>query len=270
MPKFYKTGIRNTSPRQRRRRDSSQRNHMIWASDSATFSPSDLDTLALWLKADVGITKDGSDRVSAWASQTGSYSLSQSTGSKQPLYVASQINSLPIIRFLTNDHLKKTSSVFNGDASLPMTVAVVLKIAAAAAAGTDTQYAFSVGGAETQGENALAWTGKGDDALATFKLASSKLDPTSVAGSDVAVNTAKLLIYEIHSNGECDLYINRERVATTTVAADGTLSSIARIGGFGTGAPDMDLGELCVWQGVIPGPRREDFFKYFSDRWGVS
>jgi len=272
MPSFYKMGVQGpSSPKQgrSRRRDASVRNHMIWASDVASFSPDDLDSLALWLKADAGITKDGSNRVSAWASQVGSYSVTQGTGSKQPLYVASQINSLPIIRFLTNDFMQKTSSVFNGDASLPMTVAVVLKIAAAAAAGTDTQHAFGIGGAETQGENALVWTGKADDALATFKLSSTKLDPTSVSDGDIAVATTKLLMYEIHANGECNLWVDRDLVKTSTVATDGTLSSIARVGGWGTKAPDMDLAEMCVWQGIIPGAQKQNFFTYINDRWGI-
>lgn len=46
----------------------------------------------LWLRADMGITKDGSDRVSAWADQSGGglfASVLQATGANQPLYVAS-------------------------------------------------------------------------------------------------------------------------------------------------------------------------------------
>ena len=240
------------------------------AADVRVFTPNSLDSLVLWLKADAGITKS-ENRVSAWADQSSaSTDMTQGTASKQPLYVASQINSLPIIRFLTNDFMQKTSSVFNGDASLPMTVAVVLKIAAAAAAGTDTQHAFGIGGAETQGENALVWTGKADDALATFKLSSTKLDPTSVSDGDIAVATTKLLMYEISADGMCNLWVDRDKViSNTAIATDGTLSSIARVGGWGTKAPDMDLGELCVWQGVIKSDDKQNFFSYINSRWGI-
>jgi len=271
MPKFKKFGVssQHRPSFRRKTRDKSRDLHVTYASDVRVFSPDDLDSLVLWLKADAGITKS-ENRVSAWTDQSSADTdMVQGTASKQPLYVASQINSLPIIRFLTNDYLQKTSSVFNGDASLPMTVAVVLKIAAAAAAGTDTQHAFGIGGAETQGENALVWTGKGDDALATFKLSSTKLDPTSVSDGDIAVNTSKLLMYEIHANGECNLWVNRERVKTSTVATDGTLSSIARVGGWGTKAPDMDLAEMCVWQGVIAPADKQNFFTYIHNKWGI-
>ena len=267
MPKFRKMGIgSNSSSRRRRSKGITRRNHVTWISDVATFVPSDLDTLSLWLKADAGITKGEDDRVSDWASQVGSYSVVQTRGSNQPLYVASQINSLPVIRFLTDDILEKTSSVFSGDSSVPMTVAAVLKIKAAAAAGTDTQYAFSTG----SGENALAWTGKGDSSLATFKLASTKLDPTSVTGPDVAVDTTKFLMWEVFPDGTGSLWVDKVKVTTAdSLVADGTLHATATIGGGGSLAPDMDLGELCVWQGNIEGPTIQNFFNYIKSRWGV-
>jgi hypothetical protein len=268
MFKFKKFGVRSTSHRHRKKNKSRDRALHIEEAHSAVFSPDNLDSLVLWLKADAGVTKT-ENRVSAWASQTGSYSVEQATGSKQPLYVASQINSLPIIRFLTNDFMVKTSSLFDGDSPLTMTMAAVLKIKAAAAASDDTQYAISLGGAETQGVNSLTWTGKADDALATFKLNSSNLSPTSVVGDDVAVDTAKLLMWEVFSNGECRLWINDVAVKNTTVAADGTLGSVLRIGGFGAGSPDMDLAELIVWQGTLASHQRENFFNYINTRWGI-
>jgi hypothetical protein len=270
MPRFKKFGIssQHRPSFRRRTRDKVQTLHVTYASDVRVFSPDDLDSLVFWLKADAGVTKT-ENRLSAWASQTGSYSVEQATGSKQPLYVASQINSLPIIRFLTNDFMVKTSSLFDGDSPLTMTMAAVLKIKAAAAASDDTQYAISLGGAETQGVNSLTWTGKADDALATFKLNSSKLSPTSVVGEDVAVDTAKLLMWEVYANGECNLWVDRDLVTSTTVAADGTLGGVLRVGGFGAGAPDMDLGELCVWQGTIPRPDKQNFFSYIKTRWGI-
>lgn len=51
-----------------------------------------------WM-ADTGVTKDGGDLVSSWISQDpNSHDAAQGTGSKQPLYVASQINGYPVIR----------------------------------------------------------------------------------------------------------------------------------------------------------------------------
>ncbi len=55
--------------------------------------------MVLWLKADDGVTADGSNNVSAWADQTGNYTVTQGTGGSQPTYVASDINGKPALRF---------------------------------------------------------------------------------------------------------------------------------------------------------------------------
>ena len=55
--------------------------------------PTQLSGCVLWLRADMGITKDGSDRVSAWADQSGNgNNLAQGTGANQPLFVAADSN----------------------------------------------------------------------------------------------------------------------------------------------------------------------------------
>ena len=57
-------------------------------------------TLLGWWKADAGVTKDGSDKVSQWADQSGNgYDFTQATGARQPTWEASVQNGLPGIRF---------------------------------------------------------------------------------------------------------------------------------------------------------------------------
>ncbi len=64
------------------------------------FSPADLPNLALWLKADAGITKDGSNYVSAWADQSGNgNNATQGSGLAQPLWVDGVLNNKPVLRF---------------------------------------------------------------------------------------------------------------------------------------------------------------------------
>lgn len=70
------------------------------------FSPLDVDSCVLWLKADAGVTLNGST-VSAWADQSGNGNDAvQATAANQPLYVANQLNGEPVIRFDgSNDYL---------------------------------------------------------------------------------------------------------------------------------------------------------------------
>lgn len=69
------------------------------------FVPTDIANLALWVRADLGVTKDGSDLVATWADQSGNgRDLTEATN--KPLWVASLISGQPAIRFDgTNDKL---------------------------------------------------------------------------------------------------------------------------------------------------------------------
>ena len=63
------------------------------------FSPTDISGLKLWLKADAGVTYDGSNRVSAWADQSGQGNNASASGDERPVYSASGLNSKPTISF---------------------------------------------------------------------------------------------------------------------------------------------------------------------------
>jgi hypothetical protein len=69
-------------------------------------------TPTLWLKADAGITKDGSNNITRWASQdTNAYNFDP-PGTKYPLWVGSAYGSLPAVRFSgTAQQLFSTASV---------------------------------------------------------------------------------------------------------------------------------------------------------------
>jgi len=67
---------------------------------SAPWLPTDIAGCVLWLRSDLGITKDGSDRVSQWADQSGQNNhASQATEAKQPVWTADQYQGLPGLYF---------------------------------------------------------------------------------------------------------------------------------------------------------------------------
>lgn len=56
--------------------------------------------LKMWLKADAGVTKDGSNYVSSWADQSGyANDGTQGTSASQPLWVSNVVNGKPVLRF---------------------------------------------------------------------------------------------------------------------------------------------------------------------------
>lgn len=74
------------------------------------FSPVNVGDLSVWYKADAGVTLNGST-VSGWADQSGNgRHLIQSTATKQPLFIASAINSKPSLLFDGVDDLLSLAS----------------------------------------------------------------------------------------------------------------------------------------------------------------
>lgn len=67
--------------------------------DASPFDPSTLGGLALWLDANVGITKNNNG-ISAWADRTTNHNdASQGTAAQRPTFSASAINNLPAVHF---------------------------------------------------------------------------------------------------------------------------------------------------------------------------
>ncbi len=73
-------------------------------------------SLKLWLRADLGVTNNGSGQISVWADQSGNTNnAKQSTMSHQPLYVTNALNGLPVVRFnRTNDQYLLMTNFLNG------------------------------------------------------------------------------------------------------------------------------------------------------------
>ena len=82
------------------------------SSTPAPFVPSDIDSLVLWLKADAGVTYDGSGYLSVWADQSGNgNNATQSTPGNQPLYAANQLNGHPVINLNTGRGMVLTTGI---------------------------------------------------------------------------------------------------------------------------------------------------------------
>jgi hypothetical protein len=73
----------------------------------AAFSPPRPLDLVVWLQADGAVTKDGSNLVSSWSDASGNGNTATAIAAK-PLWVASQINGKPVIRFTANTGANST------------------------------------------------------------------------------------------------------------------------------------------------------------------
>lgn len=92
------------------RRDGDRRRRRM---GGVAFLPSSIANLSAWWRADLGIVKDGSDRVSVWNDQSGIFHLSQTTGADQTLWVDGVIGGHPIVRGDgVSDYIRRTVSDF--------------------------------------------------------------------------------------------------------------------------------------------------------------
>jgi len=91
--------------------------------EEAVWTPIDLPNIVDWWRVGRGVTKDASDKVSAWEGSINGISLSQANGANQPTWTADQLNGYPAIVFDGDgDHL---AGAFGADYSQPNTVIIV-------------------------------------------------------------------------------------------------------------------------------------------------
>jgi len=98
----------------------------VETASSGGFSPADVAGIMFWYDAALGITKDGSDLVSAWADQSGNdYHLLQATDTNKPLWQADQKNGYPAVQFDgVNDWMR---AIFGATYTQPNTIFIVFK-----------------------------------------------------------------------------------------------------------------------------------------------
>ena len=88
------------------------------------FDPSQLSGLKLWLKADTGVTVDGSGNVSSWADQSGNNNTAyQSDPTKYPVFSAAySVNGVPAVVGQNDQFLQLTQNFAGQHSSTPFTV----------------------------------------------------------------------------------------------------------------------------------------------------
>ena len=108
------------------------------------FLPSDLDNCVVWLRADLGVTFV-SGAVSSWADKSGcGNTVSQSTSTKRPAYLANAINGQPALDFDgVDDNLNGTLAAMLAGTNQDFTIFVVANVASTTSNGRAALYELS-------------------------------------------------------------------------------------------------------------------------------
>jgi len=188
--------------------------------------------LTLWLRADAGVTTSGTN-VTTIADQTGNYTLSQTTTTNQPTYVASDLNGKPGLRFNGNQWLYSSGNFgpgLNQDMTIitvgmttsPSTEAFALYLGQNASVGANRDFVYYDGLEDFDGQG----VGCGGGAAAA----------ANTFVSEIASLNSALTRVTFYQNGEL----------TTTNTVSGTFVSLS---------PDITMGAATGgydgWKGDI-------------------
>lgn len=145
---------------------------MVASVTSTPFSPTQIAGLKLWLKADSLVLSDN-DPVSTWSDQSGNGNdVSQSVGTRKPIYKTNIQNSLPSVRF--------DRSVFqNLDGTFTFSYGSAFSVANFNAASFPDYCAiFSTNTGATNSDN--YFTGDGAGSLTTFYTTGTAFDSSHI------------------------------------------------------------------------------------------
>ena len=234
------------------------------------FSPSDIANLELWLKADAGITFNGSD-VSAWADQSGNgRNATQNTASRQPLFVASVINGLPAVEF---DGVDALGTLMNVDLAFLSGSAMSIYAVIRRSSGKTNNF-FLGSGVTPINANTSINCGWNADANYLYAFLSNDMS-VGVAGFESAIPVLAVNRFSV-ANGK-SAQIIRSAVSNSNTEPGQTTAMVSsvsgRIGqGFDNNATYFagDISELFIYSRFLSTEENDEVKEYLAARYNLT
>ncbi len=227
------------------------------------FTPSNIPGLTAWYDAALGVTKDGGNRVSAWANQVAgdaNTNLAQATAGYQPLWNTSDpnLNSKPSITFAKARSDELVSGTWSTPLAQPATWLVIGRLTSFSATGA-TVLSGHVGGYE----NAIAWyTSNGTSVL----YAGTSLFSTTAYTAPL--NFIRVSVFNGTNSRD---YVNTVSPLIGNAGTQGI--QVLRVGGSpGTTAYDFDgeVTEILAYNRALTDDEIESLIDYAQNKYGVS
>lgn len=230
------------------------------------FAPTDILGLkAWWDAAAANITKDGSNFVSSWADKSGSTrTAAQATGASQPLWVASGVNGIPVVRFDgSDDQLTFTTTALAAYSLFVVmkTISVVKQYSGPLGWRKTGEAGFQFPSEATVFEGAGLW----QPHLVQWNGAAETANISAAPKVTIANNT-----FNIHNF-----------VSTPNYYQDGTLGTMPNGGGSGYGPDNAaigkaydfwngDVAEILVYDSVLSSTDRASVITYLKAKFGIA
>ncbi len=232
---------------------------------NSKFQPQNIYNMKLWLdSSDLStITKDGSNKISQWNDKSGlGNHATQGTGTKQPTWTASQLNSKPTVYFDNTDTLAVSSASLYAVANGGNTCFAVAKNSNASGV-TDYVWHMSEAGS---GRNYLAYL----PTEGSIRSQSRTLDSNGVSYT-TSVNNAYQVIRTRRSGTTQAIAVNGSAETTNAFGADEDgvdafyLGSRANIDSF----LDGYIAEILIYSRVLSSHEIALVERYLANKWAI-
>jgi hypothetical protein len=216
-----------------------------------SFLPTAITGLQLWVRSDLGITKDGSDLVATWADQSGNgRDLTEATN--KPLWVASLINGHAALRFDgSNDRLESANFTLNQ----PLTIFIVSKNVS----NTDGDRLLASDDTEINSPNVVQRAGP-----------SLQIQSNAADGASVASDTTNFHYYKIIFNGTSSV-ISKDggSDATDTDNFTNPMQRLRLANTITAAFANVEIAEVFIYNSAISGANLTAVNAYLAARYAL-
>ena len=235
------------------------------AASGAVIPTADLE---FWVRADAGVTKDGSNYVTSWADQTPSSTEFAGPDGTQPLWVSGALGGKPVIRFDGNDRLWNnrfaTANPIQGNEI------TAFMVANRSAVSVNTSAATFIQNGQARDYNntpsfVMAYEGTGGTTLQTYR--NSGLSTASHPG-----NASPYIFATTFDGANNTAFLNGAPQGAVAGSGAFDVDHIV-IGqrydlGFSNGYVG-DIAELIVYDRALSAAERNQVGAYLSDKYGI-
>jgi hypothetical protein len=205
--------------------------------------------LALWLKADSGVTLSGSD-VDAWADQSGNGKNATASGTARPTYQSSGINGMPAISFNGTTNRMTGSQVLT---TAPATVFAVVQ--------------FSVGqeiGSIFEQTNFALYRGFNSGSSLEFRI----FNGANLTSSNTIPNGTAVLLEGIANGASSFLFSNGVQRASGDAGTSGISGSYELASNAGS-PRTMVIAEILVYSTNLGTDDRQSVENYLNEKYSI-
>jgi hypothetical protein len=231
----------------------------------ASFSPTGLSGLSLWLKADAGVTTSGSD-VTAWADQSGNGINAETSPGSEPTFVSNTLNGKPVLRFNGAGQQMALFDVIGGTA---YTIFIVCKNNDNVNGSmffwtSDANYGRYIGSITSAGYNASAR----NKFILSQNDAGGGEGESIIAWSSTAVNNNYFIGTAIQ-NGGGKAYSNGSGGVDSLGTFDAS-NTFDLIGGYAFGYElDGDVAEIISYNRALSNSERQQVEGYLNAKYAI-